>query len=179
MDFRGRTPRVRHARDGGQRLVVDDHARERVGETIGIVGDDDRERLAHVPRHVAREDGDRPRPALRRCTVRVRQRVRARVEIGGGPCGDDARLRARIRGVDSANARVPVDAANDAEMQAAHGGDVVEEAAGAADEALIGHAARRGADHRARRRARTASASSASVGTVMSQPMHASVMLCP
>ena len=65
MDFRGRTPRVRHARDGGQRLVVDDHARERVGETVGIVGDHDRERLAHVARHVVHEDRDRPRPALR------------------------------------------------------------------------------------------------------------------
>src|SRR5436309_2203832 len=88
-----------------------------------------------------------PRGSIVTAAVRGRHGHRHAVEVRRRPRGDDSRPRARVRHVDTANARVRVLAAHDAEVEEAARRDVVEVPAAAADEALVRGAAGGRPDH--------------------------------
>jgi len=132
--------------DRRQRLVLDGHGVQSIGHPVRIVGDDDRDRLAHVAHAVRRQDRLDERPGLLGLAV-GRGDGRADLgEIRGSECGQHAGEGERLGDVDLQEARPRVDAPNDPEVHGARAGEVIEKAAGADEQRPIFLAPRRGAD---------------------------------
>jgi hypothetical protein len=132
--------------EGGQRLVVDGDALDRIGQAIGIVGHHHRHALADVADDVAREDTSREGAALVRALGAGQDGPRRLGQIGGAPRRDDTGQGPRIAHVDRADARVAMGASHHAEVQQSLAGHVVEIPAGAHEEAAVFLSSRRAAD---------------------------------
>ena len=141
---RGQRRLGRHQR--GERLVVHGDALERVGQAIGVVGDDHGHRLAHVADEVAGEDGGRERAALVRPFGPGQDRARRLGQVAGAHAATTpGAVRAALSST-SGDARVGMEASHDAEVQRPRAREVVQVAARPDEEAAIFLPSRRAAD---------------------------------
>ena len=132
----GRDRRLRRER-GGQRFVGHRHALGAIGGDVGVVGDHDRDDLAHVARPLPCHDRMHVRPALRLGHQRRHVRGGQLRQVVERPHRGHAGQRAGRAAVDRHHAGVGVGAPHQDRVEQIRHAHVVEIAAVAGDEAAV------------------------------------------